>query len=56
VIFGRKRKPVDSDPVDTEEEALEIVGEDAGDDEVDEADLDADAAEEADLEAEAVAA
>lgn len=53
MIFGRKRKPVDSDPVDTEEEALEIVGEDAGDDEVDEADLDADAAEEADLEAEA---
>ncbi|HOC12503.1 MAG TPA: DUF3710 domain-containing protein [Propionicimonas sp.] len=31
MIFGRKRKPADIDPVDTEEEALEIVGEDADD-------------------------
>jgi len=33
VIFGRKRKT--ADPVDTDEEALEIVGEDAGEQEVD---------------------
>ncbi|MCB0910226.1 MAG: DUF3710 domain-containing protein [Propionibacteriaceae bacterium] len=41
MIFGRKRKPVD-DPVDSEEEALEIVGDDAGehDVDVDEGDLD----------------
>ncbi len=31
MIFGRKRKSVDIEPVDTEEEALEIVGDDAGD-------------------------
>lgn len=30
MIFGRKRRPADADPVDTEEEALEIVGGDAG--------------------------
>jgi hypothetical protein len=35
VIFGRKRKAVDADPVDTEEEALEIVGEDAGEHDID---------------------
>ncbi len=35
VIFGRKRNPGASDPVDTDEEALEIVGEDAGEHEVD---------------------
>ncbi|HQZ00619.1 MAG TPA: DUF3710 domain-containing protein [Propionicimonas sp.] len=29
MIFGRKRKLADNDPVDTEEEALEIVGDDA---------------------------
>ncbi len=34
MIFGRKRKP-GNDPVDTEEEALEIVGEDADRDESD---------------------
>lgn len=65
MIFGRKRKPVD-DPVDTEEEALEIVGDDAGehDSDVDEsdvegswgdtdadADIDEDALAEAELEA-----
>ncbi len=31
MIFGRKRRSVDIEPVDTEEEALEIVGNDAGD-------------------------
>lgn len=41
MIFGRKRRPADTDPVDTEEEALEIVGSDAGEHEVD---LDEDAA------------
>ena len=35
VIFGRKRNPRASDPVDTDEEALEIVGADAGEHEVD---------------------
>lgn len=45
VIFGRKRRPVDSDPVDTEEEALEIVGDDAGEHELD---VDPDEAEESD--------
>lgn len=34
MIFGRKRKLVD-DPVDTEDEALDIVGDDAGEHEVD---------------------
>jgi hypothetical protein len=35
VIFGRKRKPVDSRSADTEEEALEVVGDDAGEHELD---------------------
>ena len=35
VIFGRKRRPADSESVDTEEEALQIVGEDAGEHEAD---------------------
>jgi hypothetical protein len=35
VIFGRKRRPAGSEPVDTEEEALQIVGEDAGEHEAD---------------------
>ncbi|MCA0294357.1 MAG: DUF3710 domain-containing protein [Actinobacteria bacterium] len=51
MIFGRKRKPVDSDPVDTEEEALEIVGEDA-DDAAEEADLELEAEDELDDDAE----
>jgi hypothetical protein len=42
VIFGRKRKAVGDEPVDTDEEALEIVGDDAGEHEVD-VDADADA-------------
>jgi hypothetical protein len=35
VIFGRKRKSATTDPIDTEEESLEIVGDDAGEHEVD---------------------
>ncbi len=35
VIFGRKRRSEGSDPVDTDEEALEIVGDDAGEQEFD---------------------
>ncbi len=42
MIFGRKRKAAVTDPIDTEAEALEIVGEDAGDHE---AEFDEDAAE-----------
>jgi len=42
VIFGRKRKSATTDPIDTEEESLEIVGDDAGEHEVDvDVDLDA---------------
>ncbi|MCC6495370.1 MAG: DUF3710 domain-containing protein [Propionibacteriaceae bacterium] len=44
VIFGRKRKAAVTDPIDTEAEALEIVGDDAGDHE---AELDEYAAEDA---------
>ncbi len=42
MIFGRKRKAAVTDPIDTDEEALEIVGDDAGDHE---AELDADGAD-----------
>jgi len=42
VIFGRKRKSATTDPIDTEEESLEIVGDDAGEHEVD-VDVDAEA-------------
>jgi hypothetical protein len=35
VIFGRKRKSATTEPIDTEEESLEIVGDDAGEHEVD---------------------
>jgi hypothetical protein len=35
VIFGRKRKSATTDPIDTEEESLEIVGDDGGEHEVD---------------------
>ncbi len=35
MIFGRKRKSATTDPIDTEEESLEIVGDDAGEHEVD---------------------
>jgi hypothetical protein len=35
VIFGRKRKSATTDPIDTEEESLEIVGDDAGEHDVD---------------------
>jgi len=42
VIFGRKRKSATTDPIDTEEESIEIVGDDAGEHEVDvDVDLDA---------------
>ena len=42
MIFGRKRKSATTDPIDTEEESLEIVGDDAGEHEVDvDVDLDA---------------
>ncbi len=50
MIFGRKRKPVDSDPVDTEAEALEVVGDDAGEHEVD-VDTDAESDDRDDVEA-----
>lgn len=50
MIFGRKRKPLSGDPVDTEEEALEIVGSDAGEHETDlEADAEAEPREEVSL-------
>ncbi len=42
MIFGRKRKSATTDPIDTEEESLEIVGDDAGEHEVD-VDVDAEA-------------
>ena len=45
MIFGRKRKSSTTDPIDTEEEALEIVGDDAGDQ--DELEIDDEAALEA---------
>ncbi|HEX5335752.1 MAG TPA: DUF3710 domain-containing protein [Propionicimonas sp.] len=45
MIFGRKRKSATTDPIDTEEESLEIVGDDAGEHEVD---VDVDAEAEAD--------
>ncbi len=35
MIFGRKRKSATTDPIDTEEESLEIVGDDGGEHEVD---------------------
>ena len=42
MIFGRKRKSATTDPIDTEEESVEIVGDDAGEHEVDvDVDLDA---------------
>ena len=42
MIFGRKRKSATTDPIDTEEESIEIVGDDAGEHEVDvDVDLDA---------------
>ena len=50
MIFGRKQKPVDSEPVDTEAEALAIVGDDAGVPEVD-PQSDAEGGEDDDLEA-----
>ena len=44
MIFGRKRKSATTDPIDSEEESREIVGEDAGQHEYQhEADMDADA-------------
>ncbi len=43
MIFGRKRKSATTDPIDTEEESLEIVGDDAGEHEVD---VDVDAGDE----------
>jgi hypothetical protein len=44
VIFGRKRKSATTDPIDTEEESIEIVGDDAGERGVDvDADVDLDA-------------
>lgn len=56
VIFGRKRKPAD-DPVDSEEEALEIVGEDVGDRDadLDETDLEDETDEDADVDEAALA-
>jgi len=56
VIFGRKRNPGGSDPVDTEEEALEIVGADAGEHEVDiDESVDEDAPRDPDLDESALA-
>ena len=44
MIFGRKRKSATTDPIDTEEESIEIVGDDAGEHEVDvDVDVDLDA-------------
>lgn len=48
VNFGRKRKAAVSDPIDTDWEALEIVGDDAGEHEADEADDAADETAESD--------
>lgn len=44
MIFGRKRGPATADPIDTDAEALEIVGDDAGD-RPDSLDVDIDAAD-----------
>jgi hypothetical protein len=52
VIFGRKRKAVDAEPVDTDEEALEIVGDDAGDHGDDDVEAGADDLDSAEVDAE----